>query len=266
MEWSSEALDAVARVPFFVRKRVKKRIEEEASREGAKQVLIRHVEACKRRFLERQEEEVKGYAVETCFGAEGCPHGVVESRDLVSAIEALLAGKKLREILRERVQGPLKLHHEFRVSVSSCPNACSRPQIVDVGILGACVPRMAHPESCTLCGACGAACGEEAIAEKPGEDRVEIDSSRCLACGRCIRACPFGVLEEERSGYRVLLGGRLGRHPRLGREVSGLHTAGEVLELVERCVDHIIRHSKGGERFGILIDRIPMEDVTFIQE
>ena len=32
------------------------------------------------------------------------------------------------------------MHHEFRVSLSACPNACSRPQIVDIGLIGAVTP------------------------------------------------------------------------------------------------------------------------------
>ena len=52
----------------------------------------------------------------------------------------LLESENLKEFLKERVKGPLKLHHEFRVSVSDCPNACSRPQIVDLGLIGALRP------------------------------------------------------------------------------------------------------------------------------
>lgn len=265
MEWSEEARNAVSKVPFFVRKKVKRRVEEEAAGEGSGVVQLRHVEACRRRFLERQEEEVRGHAVETCFGAEGCPNRAVESRDLVSDVERLLEGKDLKRILRERVGGPLKLHHEFRVSVSSCPNACSRPQIVDIGILGACAPEVAEPDACTLCGACAEACREGAVEESPGEGCVRIDASKCLACGQCVRACPAGVLKEGKTGYRVLLGGKLGRHPALGREVAGILSAEAVLDLVDRCVEHVIRHGKGGERFGELLSLEPVPGVEFAE-
>ncbi len=73
MKWSEEAEAAVSKVPFFVRKRVKKRVEEEALRCGAKEVLLEHVHTCQKRFLNRMEDEVKGYQVETCFGPTGCP-------------------------------------------------------------------------------------------------------------------------------------------------------------------------------------------------
>ncbi|MBU1209307.1 MAG: PCP reductase family protein [Proteobacteria bacterium] len=35
MKWNAEANEAISKVPFFVRKRVKKRVEEEAARCGS---------------------------------------------------------------------------------------------------------------------------------------------------------------------------------------------------------------------------------------
>ena len=43
MNWSSEAKEALSKVPFFVRKRVRKRVEEEVARSGDKEVAIKHV-------------------------------------------------------------------------------------------------------------------------------------------------------------------------------------------------------------------------------
>ena len=133
----------------------------------------------------------------------------------VEKIEALLADKKIKEFLKERVNGPLKMHHEFRISVSDCPNACSRPQIVDVGLIGAGKPRISDRGACTQCEACVQVCREEAVTLNG--DSPEIDDQRCLACGKCILECPTGTLEEGDSGFRILLGGKLGRHPQLGR-------------------------------------------------
>jgi dissimilatory sulfite reductase (desulfoviridin) alpha/beta subunit len=42
--------------------------------------------------------------------------------------------------LKKIVRGSLRIHHEFRISISDCPNACSRPQITDIGLIGACHP------------------------------------------------------------------------------------------------------------------------------
>ncbi|OEU44258.1 MAG: hypothetical protein BBJ60_03030 [Desulfobacterales bacterium S7086C20] len=71
LAWSQEAEEAVTKVPFFVRKRVRKRVEEEALRTGAREVRLEHVKEWKKRYLHHMEEEVKWYQVETCFGPSG---------------------------------------------------------------------------------------------------------------------------------------------------------------------------------------------------
>ena len=63
------------------------------------------------------------------------------------------------------------MYHEFRISISHCPNACSQPQIVDVGLIGACRPEVTG-EDCTLCGECLQICRETAISIKQWEKRV----------------------------------------------------------------------------------------------
>jgi dissimilatory sulfite reductase (desulfoviridin) alpha/beta subunit len=75
------------------------------------------------------------------------------------------------KFLKERVGGHLRMHTEFRISISDCPNACSRPQIVDVGLIGACRPEVTG-EDCTLCGECRQICRENAISLKQWEKRV----------------------------------------------------------------------------------------------
>lgn len=134
MKWSKEAEAALSRAPFFVRRRVKKKVQEEAARCNAREVAMEHVRACQERFLSSMEQEVRGYQVETCFGPGGCPNRAV-NEDLAPELEALLAHACLRDFLNGKVNGPLKMHHEFRVTVADCPNACSRPQIADVRII-----------------------------------------------------------------------------------------------------------------------------------
>lgn len=73
MKWSLQAKEAISRVPFFVRKRVKRPVEEEATSSGANEVTIEDVRTCQQSFLNRMENEVKGFEVEPCFGPGGCP-------------------------------------------------------------------------------------------------------------------------------------------------------------------------------------------------
>jgi anaerobic sulfite reductase subunit C len=259
MKWSQQAEQEISRVPFFVRKRVRKRVEEEAARTGAAEVRLEHVRSCQKKFLSNMESEVKGYQVEGCFGPGGCPNRAAPEAGMIQALESLLARKNLKEILKERVRGPLKMHHEFRVSVSDCPNACSRPQIVDVGLIGACKPLVSEEEPCSRCGACVESCREGALVLAAGSERPTIDEAKCLACGQCLAACPTGTLREAQRGYRILVGGKLGRHPQLGMDLGILFTAQEALQAVEKCIDHYLEHSRSGERLGEILRRTHLQ-------
>ncbi len=258
MRWTQEADQAVQKVPFFVRKRVRKRVEEHAAREGASQVTIEHVQACQRRFLERMEEEVRGYQVETCFGPTGCPNRVVIAQDMAGNLERILAKKALREFLAARVEGPLKLHHEFRISVSDCPNSCSRPQIADVGLIG-CRKPVVSEKPCEACGCCVQVCREEAI--RLDSRGPLLDPERCLGCGQCIQVCPTGTLEEGLTGYRVLVGGKLGRHPRLATELPGIYPVEDIAKVVERIVNLYMKECKRGERLGEIAEQKGWEEL-----
>ena len=256
MKWSNEASKALSRVPFFVRKRVRKRVEEEAAGREAGEVTLEHVRACQKRFLNRMEDEVKGFQVETCFGPTGCPNRAVNSDGLPERLEKNLSKRNLKAFLKERVNGPLKMHHEFRISISDCPNACSRPQIFDVGLIGACRPEVTD-EPCTQCGACVESCKENAVFIE--DDIPVVDDSKCLYCGQCTLVCPTGSLKEAQKGYRILVGGKLGRHPGLGTEMPGIHESKDALQMIDLCLDHYQRHCQNGERFGVILERTGLE-------
>jgi anaerobic sulfite reductase subunit C len=259
MKWTKEADEAMDKVPFFVRKRVRKNVEEETARCGANEVSLKHVKTCQRRFLNRMEDEVKGYQIEACFGPGGCPNRAVQYDDLTNKIEENLARRDLKSFLKGKVNGPLKMHHEFRVTISDCPNACSRPQISDLGLIGARRPKVSE-EPCSQCGACVEVCREGAIVLQEG--RPILDLSRCLFCGQCISVCPTGTLQEEKKGFRILVGGKLGRHPRLAEEFPGIHSCDATLQIIDRCLDHYQRTCTRGERFGEILERTGINQIT----
>ncbi|MFC1891110.1 4Fe-4S dicluster domain-containing protein [Thermodesulfobacteriota bacterium] len=256
MKWNEEAEKSMKRVPFFVRKRVKKKIEEEASSRGADEVTLEHVKTSQDRFLNKMEDEVKGFQVESCFGSGGCPNRAFITEDFPDRIENKLVKRKLKSFLKKKVKAPLKMHHEFRVSISDCPNACSRPQIVDIGLIGACNPIVSE-ESCSECEECINVCREGAIKLEGGSP--VIDDAKCLYCGKCIGVCPTGTLQEGQKGYRVLVGGKLGRHPKLGSEIPGIHDSEEALKLIDQCLDHYQQNCVNGERFGEVLENTGME-------
>jgi dissimilatory sulfite reductase (desulfoviridin) alpha/beta subunit len=249
MEWTPEAEAALKRVPFFVRKRVRSRVEKEARDAGKRRVDLADVKATQSRYLSGMQDEIKGYQIDTCFGPSGCANRAVISDALVGRIEAVIKGADLLGFLKSRVTGDLKFHHEFRATLADCPNACSQPQIKDIGIIGAAVPDTTN-EACSRCGACIDACGENAIALAESDAPPHMDSGRCINCGECIRVCPTGSIAEGWRGFRVQLGGRLGRHPRLARELPGIFSEDQVVEIVKACLDLYKTRSRHGERFA----------------
>ncbi|OEU62856.1 MAG: sulfite reductase [Desulfobacterales bacterium PC51MH44] len=249
MKWTAEAEAAIKKVPFFVRKKVRLRVENEAAAAGKKVVLLADVNTAQARFMTKMSSEIKGYQVDTCFGLSGCPNPANNGDSLLKKIEEFLEKEDLLGFLKQRVKGDLKLHHEFKVTLAECPNACSQPQIKDIGIIGAVIPMITR-EECTLCEECIEACPEKCISIDRGEGVPVIDLERCLKCGQCITVCPTGTIGIQEKGFRVQLGGKLGRHPRLASELDGIFSANEVLAIVKRCIKFYKENSKNGERFA----------------
>lgn len=253
MIWEEDAEAAIKQVPFFVRKKVRRRVETVVADRGGDKVTLGDVRALKQKFLSKggMEGELRGYEVSVCFGGSGCPNALGDLTGLASDIEALMVEAEILSFLRTHVDGGLKFHHEFRTCLSGCPNACSRPQIADIGIIAAAVPGVTEAP-CSGCGGCVAACPDDAITLSDAGPKV--DTSACLSCGNCVRTCPTGTLETANTGYRLLLGGRLGRRPRLGMELPGILSHDEVLDMVRRCLEFYKTHSIGGKRFSHILD------------
>ncbi|HCF05033.1 MAG: dissimilatory sulfite reductase (desulfoviridin), alpha/beta subunit [Desulfomicrobiaceae bacterium] len=248
MKWTKNAEESIRQTPSFAQSRMKNQKDPRRASPGE------HLSACPRQRQQHQGE-IKGYRVESCFGDRGCPNRIDNGDDLLQALKRHLDSLDLQSQLQERIRGPLKSHHEFKISISHCPNACSRPQIVDVGCIGAVFPQPGAA-TCASCMRCIAVCREGAIRLSGGAPVIAPE--RCLGCGQCIRVCPTGSIEEDRRGYRVLVGGKLGRHPRLGTELPELASPQMVLEVVHRCIEHHLRHCQG-ERFGEVIERTGLD-------
>ena len=261
MDWSKEAENAVKKVPFFVRKRVKAKVENYVREAGKKEVLLADVKATQARYLKSMASEIKGYQVETCFGPNGCPHRAAVGDQLLQQVESLLQKEDLLGFLKKHVKGDLKFHHEFRVTLADCPNACSQPQIKDIGIIGACSPQITT-QICSLCEACVDACREDAISLNTEAQCPQIDYAKCLYCGKCMQVCPTGTIVESTQGFRVQLGGKLGRHPRLAKELPGIYSETQVLEIVKDCLKFYKLTSKNGERFAQIMEPAAFDDIA----
>jgi len=202
---------------------------------------------------------LKGYKLETCFGVRGCPNRVTNSKELMNNIEKILQSKHLKDFLENKIKGPIRIHHQFSITLADCPNACSRPQIVDIGLIGTSYPEISDSR-CKGCSNCVDTCEEEAISLLESPSFPVIDPERCLGCGQCVKNCPTKTIIKGETGYRILIGGKLGRHPQLGYELKGLFSEEQVLSIVEKTIDFYMINSKKGERLGEVLNTIGIED------
>jgi len=197
------------------------------------------------------------YSITHCKGIEqGCPYLIPEVPDPENTLERILEDSGWLELLRAAKDGKPKPHQQVRIVQAGCPNACSRPQIADFGLIRAGIPAI-DAASCSDCGACAATCPEGAISSREGAHCI--DRAKCLYCLRCRGVCPEGALEAEITGYRVLVGGRLGRRPMLARELRGVYSLREGLDLIAGCLAFLRRHFVPGVRLGDLVLERPEE-------
>ncbi len=256
MRWHPEAEAWLKRVPFFVRRKVKKEVEKWVASQGKKEITEADFLAAKEALRGRAAEAREGFSVEACFGGAGCENALTDSRQLLDKIEDLLRKADLTSFLQKKVGGPLKHHHQFRVSLAECPNACSRIHIADFALHGRILLEI-EPGLCSFCESCLEVCEEEAL--RLTEAGPVLEEERCVACGACVRICPTGALREKARGYRILVGGKLGRHPRLATELIPFTDEKGVLETLQKVLRVYQAENQRGERLGAIIERLGWE-------
>ncbi|MGC9017879.1 MAG: 4Fe-4S binding protein [Caldimicrobium sp.] len=260
MEWEKEAEEYLKKIPFFIRGRVKKEVENYLSSKGIERVTLPELLSAKEVLLKKMSQAEKGYEVTGCFGLNSCPNAITSSEKLLKHLEEILEAEKLEEFLKEKVKGPLKAHHKFKVALSECPNACSQIHIADFALHGVIQPEI-NPKACSFCGSCSQVCEEEAITLTEHGPFIEME--KCVGCGTCIKFCPESALYEGFRGYKIYLGGKLGRHPRLATFLCYAKEE-EVIPLFKKVLTFYKRHNQKGERLGAIIQRIGWDKVKYL--
>jgi dissimilatory sulfite reductase (desulfoviridin) alpha/beta subunit len=74
--------------------------------------------------------------------------------------------------------------------------------------------------------------------------------------------CPTGTLVTGIVGFRVQLGGKLGRHPQLALELPGLYDQDAVLDIIRACLELYKVKSQRGERFGEILQMTDFDVLT----
>ena len=195
------------------------------------------------------------YEVIACRGTEPdrCPNGLELSHGFSDDVIQTIEESGWPAFLRENVKGRIGHHHQFRASIAACANGCSRPHIVDIGFLAAEYP-VVKPELCIGCGKCVRACPDEAIA--PDGEAIRIAGDLCLGCGKCMRVCDQSALVSVSSGFRIVVGGKLGRRPRLGQELSGVFSRKEALDVLANTLRFVMDNYTHGRNLGTILENI----------
>lgn len=177
--------------------------------------------------------------VTACPGTERCKFANIDTVSLARILDSRLFGKEM----------PVKI----RIAISGCPNACTSPMLNEIGVIGRIEP-LRIPGMCTGCGTCVEYCKENAISIRNGVS--VLDESRCVKCGMCIRSCPFGLLKSKHQHYHITVGGRRGRHPRVGRELVDVEAEEEVAKIVGLIVHWVYKRAWSGRLLSEQLDEL----------
>ena len=192
--------------------------------------------------------------VVTCrAGKDGCPNAVIDVKALSEQLTEVLEEPENKRKLEEKLARPFAFHSQFRAAVTGCPNACAQPQIRDFGVIGRARILLSEP-LCTECGLCEGACKENAITVVEGKPRI--DQTRCISCSDCVRACQSDALLVGGGTHEVIVGGKLGRHPRLARSLGEFDTIKEAVECLRRAIALLLAEGRRSERLGALLQRL----------
>ena len=287
MEWDKPATLLLEKAPPFVQKIVREKVETLARERGKTVVTEADVIAARESFMGKQNPQrtvakqppddeklsilrkytkyfdKEGnpvlYQVKSCRGAEiNCPFLITDSDILSDKLRNRLEELHFTEKLIDKIEGQILPHQTMKLAVSGCPNSCSMPQIKDFGV-HAVEPVSVDPDcKCIECMKCVETCREDAITVKNGN--VTIDKEKCVHCGLCARVCPTGTIKAEKKKYRVMIGGKVGRHPQFALDLLPQADESATLKALDVCVD-IILTSKTEHRFRTLIEQQGIEEI-----
>ncbi len=165
--------------------------------------------------------------ITACPGIERCKFANIDAIGMAKKIDVKYFGKDM----------PGKV----RIAISACPNACTSETLNEIGITGIRTP-VRQPGYCTGCGTCVQYCQEEALTVREG--KIVMDDDVCVDCGTCVKSCVYGILESKPVSYRITIGGRRGRHPKVGQHLITVNSETAALQVIDLIIDWIYRYAR----------------------
>ena len=283
MNWQQDALDAISKAPALLRPMIKRKVEFRVAENGGSVVTLDDVNEARRNSRPRSQSagetgvsaaeiervvastpqssvvsDSRFYEIKVCGGAFGCPRTLFDVRELARKMVMLVENSGVAEAVASRVKGPVLRHHKFNVAIADCPNSCSQPQINDFGVQGRARVKVTD-NPCIECMECVRVCGEGSVSVENAV--VAVDRTTCINCGDCAHVCPTETLVVEETGYTVLAGGKLGRHPQLARELLEFTDEAAVISALEVCLEIFRDEIRPGERMADAVTRVSVNEL-----
>jgi dissimilatory sulfite reductase (desulfoviridin) alpha/beta subunit len=267
MEWSKEAEIRINKAPFFIRNIAKKKAEEVAKNRGKNVVDIRDIEIAKKNKelydLSTMDLSIDGMVNSSfremilCGGVKGCPLTLFNDAEVAKIFDKVLKEESLDDVLSSKIDRPILYHNKFKTSISGCPNNCAHPQIKDISIVGYSIPKV-NQGLCISCHQCVSSCPEGLINLYKDP---EIDFEGCIDCEKCVSVCPTESISIAEKGYRIFIGGRLGRKPHLAKKFIDVQSTQELEVLLRKLVALYKQCVIEGKNFSKTVENSTIEDI-----
>ncbi len=202
--------------------------------------------------------KMEPYSINICRGLTGCPSAVGPSLELKQGVEKVFERIQFNEIFQKAYSGNIQRHKQFKLAISCCPNGCSMPHIADIGIIFA-GPVEVTNNPCSKCMACAKICQEKAISCE--KEQPTISKEKCLFCSKCADVCGSGTIKKSDIGFRILVGGKLGRHPRLATEFKEIFSLEQTLIITENAANLFLANIPAIKRFAELFELYPEQQI-----
>ena len=160
----------------------------------------------------------------------------------------------------EKAIFPNDLH--FKIALTGCPNDCIKARMHDFGIIGMTEPQF-DSSRCVSCGACIKACAKKSTGALHGENyRPVRDHSKCIGCGQCVISCPTGAWSRSKEKYyRLAIMGRTGKkNPRLAEDFIIWVDEESIIKIILNTYKYVKEYiakdaPEGKEHIGYIVDR-----------